>query len=135
MIPKTGNRFSDKIMRKKLSSRRERLRRRADRLAAARGHAQHREAALICAVAVESEYAVDAGETRRGCQHLLTEALRTLRLHQRRHQRDRVISKRRRAHRFLIVAGAVAARETTEAGRLRRRIPTAIERRRGEDTR
>ena len=54
----------------------ERFRRRADDLAAARGHFQHREAALVGAVAAETEQPVDAGEARRVGERLIGEALR-----------------------------------------------------------
>ena len=65
----------------------------------------------------------------------LGEALRALRLGERRDQRDRVIGERRGAHRVLAVAGAVARREIAEAGGVRPGIPGAFERRIGEDLR
>ena len=52
-------------------------------------------------------------------QHFLREALRALRLDQRRHQRDRVIGERGGAHRILAEAGAIAGGEIAKAGRHR----------------
>ncbi len=61
--------------------------------------------------------------------------LRALGLHQRGDQRHRVIGQRRGAHRILLEAGAIARGEVAIAGAVRRRIPAAVERRRGEDAR
>ena len=113
----------------------ERLRRRADHLRARGRHAHHREPALVGAVGAEAEHAVDAGEARLVGQRLLGEARRALRLHQRGDERHRVIGERRGAHRVLPVARAIAARESAEAGRLRRREPAALRARLGENAR
>ena len=60
-------------------------------------------------------------------QHLRREPLRALRSRQRRDQRDRVVGQRRGADRLAAVARAIAAREGAEAGRIGRRIETALQ--------
>ncbi len=91
MIPKSGNRFSDKIMRSDLSTRTEGARRRRDRLTARRRDAHDRQPALVGAIRPEAEDAVDAGEARGRAQYILREPLLAVRLDQRRDQRNRVI--------------------------------------------
>ena len=104
----------------------------AKRLRSRRRHPQHREPALVGAVVAEAEQAVDAGKARRIGQDAGENRCVALGLHQRGDQRDGVVGERRGAHRFLLVAGAVALGEAAVTGAIRRRIPAAVERRRRE---
>jgi hypothetical protein len=72
------------------------------------------------------EDAVDTEEPRCIRQNLLGKALRALRVHQRGDERDGIIRQRRRAHRILIVAGAVRRGEIAEARLIRRGKPSAL---------
>src|SRR4051812_17415837 len=81
-----------------------------------RRDAHDRQPALIGAVIAEPEYAVDAGKAGACCQRFFGKSLRAMRLHQRGHQRDGIIRERRRRHRILIEALAVARGEIPIAG-------------------
>src|SRR5262249_52317588 len=111
----------------------ETLRRRADDLAPGRRHPQHGEPALVGAIGTEAEQPVDTGEARGIGQHLVREALLALGLDQRRNQRDGIVGERGGAHGIAAVAASVAGGEIAKAGRIRPRIPRAVERRIGED--
>src|SRR5258708_1133089 len=122
-------------MTKRLCPRRERMRSRAPDLAAGRCYAQYSQTTFIRAIRTKTENTVDACESRCVGQHRLAEALRALCFHKRCDQRDCVIGERRRAHRILSIACAIASREIAKAGRFRRRVPAGLERRGREDAR
>src|SRR4029077_21189772 len=105
-----------RISRPRLSSRLERVWCRANDLASGRRHPQNGQATLIRPLRTETKHAIDTGKARRIGQHLLAEALRSLRLHKRSDQRDSIIGQGRRTHRILSIAGAISSGETTEAG-------------------
>src|SRR5215204_7184778 len=114
---------------------RERFRRRTYDLAAGRCDAEHRKSALTSPVRPEAEQPIDAVEAGRVGQHLLGEALRSLRLGERGNERDRIIGERGSAYRILPIAGAIARGEIAKAGRIRRRVPGAFQRGIREDLR
>src|SRR5689334_23883567 len=105
------------------------MRCRAQDLAAGRGDAQYCETTVIGPFRTKPKNAIDAREPGRIREHLLAEALRALRFHERRDQRHSAISQRGGSHGILSVTGAIAAGEVTKAGGFRCGIPAAIERR------
>src|SRR5262249_51954908 len=101
------------------------LRRARDRLAAAGGDPHHREPALVGAVGAETEQPVDAGKAGGAGERIRRELLARV-PGQRRDQRDRIIGERCRSHRLAAELGPIAGREGPEAGRVRRRIESAL---------
>src|SRR5215470_4526532 len=106
----------------------ERMRCRANDLAARRGGPKNGETALTGPFWTESKHAIDPCKARRISQSLLAETLRSLRLYKRGDKRDGIVGERCGSNRILPVAGAISCGEITETRGVRRCIPAAVQR-------